>query len=76
MKMTEIDNERRQAHGYLKGKLRTMIIHLTLYPKLRYAPPTCLKCEDEAGDKGFLSKTGETTLTCLRCGATYELKEK
>ena len=74
--MTEIDNERRQAHGYLKGKLRTVAIHFTLYPKLRYAPPTCLKCEDEAGDKGFLSKTDENTLTCLRCGATYELKEK
>ena len=71
--MTEISGERRRAHGELKGKLRMMILHLTLS---KYAPPRCLKCADEAGDKGFLSKTGETTLTCLRCGATYELKER
>jgi hypothetical protein len=76
MKMTEIDNERRQAHAYLKGKLRKITLHLTLFPKIRYAPPTCFKCKDPAGEGGFLSKTDENTLTCLRCGATYELKEK
>jgi len=72
--MTEIDIERRQAHGDLKGKLRKITLHWT-FPKIRYDPPTCLKCKDPAGEGGFLSKTDETTLTCLRCGAKYELKE-
>ena len=70
-----IEPERMQAHAFLKGKLKTLALHFHTFTRLKFDPPTCIKCEDESGQKGFLSKASDTTLICLRCGAEYELKE-
>ena len=69
--VNEMPTKEGYAHRLLKEKIDSISAFLHFKFEVKYAHPTCLKCD------GFLSKASDSAnLICLKCGAKYELKEQ